>query len=360
MPPPLVASSSTVDLENDKDDVLLSIYDILSELKAFSEIGSFFSDLSTKYKATSKMADVKKHSSDLLNYITSKKDGDPVYAWVPKAPADLGYHWERMIEEVEEDVIAMRGYLRGLPPNYHVEHIRSFRNRVRDLLKLATATRPIDLSPPPTKIVSGHNPYQSPYQPPPSTTKPAPSIMLFNDDELRFYYEDIPVPETDEQRDFAKREYQVDRAAKDSNRIKRKDDEKQKWSKAARDPTGSRVSMSRDSLNNVAERSAPPKTKTLRHPPATTPTAPLATKRKVKELNSPSTLALPQRLHNSPSASPATPKNSTEAGQATKKPRPATPKQFSSNTWNKSVSAIGLSGVVWNNEGQGQNQTKSC
>jgi hypothetical protein len=120
MPPPLVASSRTVDLENSKDDVLLSIYDILSEIKVFSESGSFFSDLKTKYKATSDVADVKKHSSDLLNYITSKKDGDPVYAWVPKAPADLGYNWERMIEQVEEDITAMRGYLRGLPSNYHV------------------------------------------------------------------------------------------------------------------------------------------------------------------------------------------------------------------------------------------------
>jgi hypothetical protein len=114
MPPPLVASCRTVDLENSKDDVLLSIYDILSEIKVFS-------DLKAKYKATSDMADVKKHSSDLLNYITSKKDGDPVYAWVPKAPADLGYNWERMIEQAEEDITAMRGYLRGLPSNYHVK-----------------------------------------------------------------------------------------------------------------------------------------------------------------------------------------------------------------------------------------------
>jgi hypothetical protein len=221
-------------------------------------------------------------------------------------------------------------------------------------------------------------------------------MMLFNDDELRFYYENIPVPETDEQRDLAKREYHVEQTVsaqaqaqaqaqkkvitvptlvknlveefafgpslpkpsktKNSNRIKRTNNEKQKESKVARDPTGPRASMSRDSLKNVAKRTVPTKTKTLRHPPATTPAAPLATKRKVKGLNSPSTLALPQRLHSSPSASPATPKNSTETGQATKKPRPVTPKQFSSNTWNKSVSAIGLSGVVWNNEGQGQNQ----
>jgi hypothetical protein len=143
---------------------------------------------------------------------------------------------------------------------------------------------------------------------------------------------------------------------KDSNRIERINNEKQKESKVALDPTGPRVSMSRNSLNNVAERSFPTKTKTLRYPPATTPAAPLAIERKVKELKSPSTLALPKRLHSSPSASPATPKNSTEAGQVIKNPRPATPKQFSSNTWNKSVSTIGLSGVVWNNEGQGQNQ----
>jgi hypothetical protein len=73
-------------------------------------------------------------------------------------------------------------------------------------LKLATATKPIDLSPPRKTIVFDHNAYQVPYQPPPGTTKPAPSMMLFNDDELRFYYEKIPVPETDEQRDLAKRE----------------------------------------------------------------------------------------------------------------------------------------------------------
>ncbi|KAN0089828.1 hypothetical protein V8E51_018407 [Hyaloscypha variabilis] len=32
------------------------------------------------------------------------------------------------------------------------------------------------------------------------------------------------------------------------------------------------------------------------------------------------------------------------------------PQKQANNTWNKSVSAIGLSGMVWNNEGQGQNQ----
>lgn len=48
-----------------------------------------------------------------------------------------------------------------------------------------------------------HDPYKVPYQPPPWNKK-EPGFMLFNDDERRFYYEGIPVPDTEEFMDMTK------------------------------------------------------------------------------------------------------------------------------------------------------------
>ena len=98
----------------DKDVVLLSIYDILSEIKAL------FPDSTNQYDDISAMGELKKHSSDLLNYIYNEKNGDPAYVARPKSPGDLKYNWLRMLQEVEEDVTAMRGYLCGLRSDYHV------------------------------------------------------------------------------------------------------------------------------------------------------------------------------------------------------------------------------------------------
>ena len=91
---------------------------------------------------------------------------------------------------------------------WQVEHIRSLRNKAIKILKAATAAKPviIELEAP---IIShpNHDAYKSPYQPPAGNKKAAPIMMLFNDDELRFYYEFISVPETKMEREKAKYQY---------------------------------------------------------------------------------------------------------------------------------------------------------
>ncbi|PMD60030.1 uncharacterized protein K444DRAFT_629872 [Hyaloscypha bicolor E] len=140
----MASSQGIIDLTNDpdngKDDVLLSIYDVLSEA--------------------------------------------------------------RMLEEVEEDVTSMRGYLRGLDKSYH------------DVLKAAAITKSKASSPQsamPNKgsgtctkhstkkrlLLFRNSPYRVPYRPPPWNTKPKSKFMFFNDDEERYYYEGIPVPGAD-------------------------------------------------------------------------------------------------------------------------------------------------------------------
>ncbi|KAE9362966.1 hypothetical protein N431DRAFT_475151 [Stipitochalara longipes BDJ] len=322
MAPAHGSASRSLDSETNKDDVLLSIYDVLSEIK------TLFSDCLNQYDDISDMAEMKKHSSDLLNYIYSKKDGDTVYVYVPKSPAALGYISSRMLEEVEEDVTSMRGYLGGLPSGYHVEHIRSLRNRARSLLTSATAARALILQPiPRTKSQLGHNPYQVPYQPPSWSTKAKPKLMLFNDDELRYYYEDIPVPETEEQRDKAKHLDEMERTAlKQIN-----------TNSTVQDPASSQEPMSRGSPYNDAAVRA--KTKSSGHPSAAVP----AMKRKAQELNNPSSFAIPQRPHLSRPSSSPTLKGSGEVGPAAKKQRPNTPNPLSVNKWNNAASAFGSS-----------------
>jgi hypothetical protein len=79
-----------------------------------------------------------------------------------------------------------------------VAHIRSLRNRVKALLAQCTITKPNNVMQAELLLLFHHIPYCVSYQPPPWNTKPDPMFMLFNADEERYYYEGIPVSETDE------------------------------------------------------------------------------------------------------------------------------------------------------------------
>ena len=216
--PTRTSMRTAIDMEKNKDDVLLSIYDILSQIE------TCFPNGTDKYDDISAMAELKKHSTDLLNYMYSKEDGNTAYVCEPKLPAALGYNWLRMLLEVEEDITAMRGYLCGLPLDYHVRtfsleltanvqdstdkyqvvDIRSLRNRARGILKAAPSIPKSS-----AQSHANHNPYQVPYQPPTGATRAKPLLMMFNDDEMRYYYEGIPVPETEMEREKAKAMYKM-------------------------------------------------------------------------------------------------------------------------------------------------------
>jgi hypothetical protein len=118
MAPPEVAYL-TFD-QNDKDDVLLSILDLLDEIAACLAVTA------NPTSHLNEVAELKKHSSDLLCYVYKHNDGDNMYLSVPKSPYDLAHSRTRMLAEVEEDVTYMRGYLCGLEATRHVSVLDEF------------------------------------------------------------------------------------------------------------------------------------------------------------------------------------------------------------------------------------------
>jgi hypothetical protein len=95
----------TVDL-NDKAEFLASIYDI------HSEANTLFLGIADQTANLIDIIELKRHSSDHLDYIYEYNDREPAYLSVPKSPAALGYNRKRILGEVEEDTTYMRGYLR--------------------------------------------------------------------------------------------------------------------------------------------------------------------------------------------------------------------------------------------------------
>jgi hypothetical protein len=100
-------SHQNIDLDQDKDVVLVSIYNSLDR------IGEILGGADETVNLI-EVRHLKDHSSDLLKHIFECiKDGDTNYIVIPKTPADLLDNRAAMLSHIDQDITHMRGYPRA-------------------------------------------------------------------------------------------------------------------------------------------------------------------------------------------------------------------------------------------------------